>query len=182
MTEQSKIDLDKIQRLAEAATPGPWRPGRPDMLTLGASGGYVKYIYADDQRGGFHHVTGDPLPLVVGMGACDGSAVGDEAGEEALANAAFIAGTDPETTLAMVEELRRLRETRNRDTEVCLDVIRERDEARAEVERLESTNGNAAMMLRKLARRPNSIPSEQIRDALKRWGMAASPLREADDV
>ena len=49
-------------------TPGPWQPGRPDMFSLEESGPHEragKSVYADDDRGGFHHVTGAKLPLEV---------------------------------------------------------------------------------------------------------------------
>lgn len=65
-------------------TPGPWRPGRPDMLNERFERGFGKTIYTDDDRGGFHHATGTRLPLDVG------EAFAPEA-DECLANAHLIA-------------------------------------------------------------------------------------------
>lgn len=41
-----KIDLEELERLAKAATPGPWTEGRHDMFSV-VEGAYAKYIYAN---------------------------------------------------------------------------------------------------------------------------------------
>lgn len=82
-------------------TPGPWHPGRSDMLSYDASGTIpFKNIYADDPRGGTHKPTNRALPLTVAK-AVDESALYEESGaqpisvDELLANAALI-GAAPE--------------------------------------------------------------------------------------
>lgn len=50
----SALDLAAIEARAAAATPGPWRPGRPDMVSSDSSGGPWKAVYADDARAGVH--------------------------------------------------------------------------------------------------------------------------------
>lgn len=67
-------------------TPGPWRSGRQDMLTVSnlQEDGlpWSKSVYATDTRGG-KHFTGDPLPITVAV------AYGFD--DEVLANARLIA-------------------------------------------------------------------------------------------
>lgn len=40
------IDLEELERLAKAATPGPWKEGRHDMFSI-VEGAHAKYIYAN---------------------------------------------------------------------------------------------------------------------------------------
>ena len=40
--------LDRLEDLAKAATPGPWKAGRPDMATI-VDGVESKWIYAGEQ-------------------------------------------------------------------------------------------------------------------------------------
>jgi hypothetical protein len=95
--------LSELEKLCEAATPGPWRAGRADMVSYdGAGGGPFKNVYCDDPRGGVHHVTGDVLPYTVARGE------GDK--DECRHNAAFIAAA--RTALpVLIAEVRRLQTT-----------------------------------------------------------------------
>lgn len=43
---KKEIDLDELERLAKAATPGPWKEGRHDMFSI-VEGAHAKYIYAN---------------------------------------------------------------------------------------------------------------------------------------
>lgn len=72
----------KLRALHEAATPGPWREGRHDMISYeGHSGEPFKNVYADDERAGKGHMTGKTLPYTVARGE----------GGECLENAILIA-------------------------------------------------------------------------------------------
>lgn len=85
------LDLDAIEALANAATPGPW-----EASVLGSEG------YA---------VTG-PQGSIPGRHRLRAPRVarcGHEAWDTDKANAAHIAGMDPATTLALVAEVRALR-------------------------------------------------------------------------
>ena len=88
------IDLDKIETLAKAATPGPWRGDRFD--------GTVKYdIVAGDYPNGAYTVIcrGD------NGNACDGGY-----GFTSAENEAYALAANPAAILALVAEVRRLRE------------------------------------------------------------------------
>lgn len=73
--------IAEVRELVEHATAGPWRPGRVDMTSIDEDGTRFKNVYADDKRGGHHHVTGEKLPYCVARGE----------GDECHANARLIA-------------------------------------------------------------------------------------------
>lgn len=92
------IDIDKIESLAKAATPGPWRGDRFD--------GTVKYdIVAGDYPNGAYTIIchGD------NGNACDGGY-----GFTSAENEAYVLAANPDTILALVAEVRRLREDAER--------------------------------------------------------------------
>ena len=72
--------LDELAALEAAATPGPWRSGRSDMLSYSGDGvGPFKNVYCDDERAEMHR--GERQPYTVGRGE----------GEECVENAQLIA-------------------------------------------------------------------------------------------
>jgi hypothetical protein len=83
------LDLDALEGLAKAATPGPWKSER------GIEGWCVETEAAKDKDGGQHV-------------ACYCFA---EAGYVPDADAAFIAAMNPQTVLALIAEVRELRST-----------------------------------------------------------------------
>lgn len=85
MTEA--LHLDELERLANAATPGPWEAGDAWVFT--------DPIYADDRR----------LSNVLGMTFADEERASAEH-ERGLRNAEFIAATDPQTVLALIERVK----------------------------------------------------------------------------
>lgn len=87
-------DLDRLEKLERQATHGPWHAGRMDMISYDGGTGPYKNVYCDDDRGGIHKPTGEPLPYTVARGE------GDQA--ECRANARLIA----ETRNALPELLR----------------------------------------------------------------------------
>lgn len=76
--------LRRLEELEKAATPGPWRAGRPDMTSYDGNTGYpFKQVYCDDKRAGTHEPTGEQLPYTVARGE------GDECHENAQLIAAL---------------------------------------------------------------------------------------------
>lgn len=62
--------IAKLKELEEKATPGEWRPGRPDARSFdGVTGEEFKNVYSDDDRGGEH--LGQRIPFVVAIGKGD---------------------------------------------------------------------------------------------------------------
>lgn len=92
-------DLEELERLLAAATPGPWEAGRMDTESYSADYGPWKAVYAEDPRGGVHKPTGELLPYQVARGD----------GDECRANATLIAALR-NAAPALIAEVRRLRE------------------------------------------------------------------------
>ena len=90
------IDLDELERLAKAATPGPWKEGRHDMFSI-VEGAHAKYIYANS------------IPVAISTGE-------EKDCERVLADARYIAAA----CNAVPELIARIREL-----EQELDVYRE---------------------------------------------------------
>jgi hypothetical protein len=96
-----KALIEEAMRLGAEATPGPWKAGRSDMTSYELEGGPFKNVYAADERGGVHHVTGETLPYVVARGE----------GDECHANATLIARARtllPELADALEAALRKI--------------------------------------------------------------------------
>ncbi|MFM0141758.1 hypothetical protein [Paraburkholderia sp. RL18-085-BIA-A] len=105
------IDIDALEALAKAATPGPWRGDRID--------GTVKYdIVSGDYPNGEYAVVchGD------NGNACDGG-YGFTSGE----NEAYALAANPAAILALIAEVRSLREDKARLDSGCI-LTHERDE------------------------------------------------------
>lgn len=69
-----KAEIARVRALCDAATPGPWKAGRPDMATI-VDGVNSKWVYAGEQY------------CAVASGRIDGP------WDEVMANAAFIAAS-----------------------------------------------------------------------------------------
>jgi hypothetical protein len=105
MLDLTPAFLAELRRLAEAATPGPWTVEDRRNAPLKN----VQIV------AGFHRVA---EVHDVHQRDYQGSFAGDHAAADAvdavgLANAAFIAATDPATVLALVDEVERLRADRD---------------------------------------------------------------------
>lgn len=107
-----RIDLDELERLAKAATPGPWKEGRHDMFSI-VEGAHAKYIYANS------------IPIAISTGE-------ENDCERVLADARYIAAAcnAVPSLIARVRELERERELyRERlheswnQTEYCIDLL-----------------------------------------------------------
>lgn len=85
----STIDLDALERIAQAATPGPWEAGDVWVFT--------DPIYPDDRR----------LSNVLGMKYADEERAHAEHAR-GLRNAEHIAAFDPSTVLALIARVREL--------------------------------------------------------------------------
>lgn len=97
MTEQ-QVDLDALEALAKAATPGPWESWNVDDETIEVRAGTAL-------KGGRSHRTTDMIVEydVYGFDLDEPDFVRREA------DADFIAATDPSTVLALIAELRQER-------------------------------------------------------------------------
>ncbi|KAA0089339.1 hypothetical protein CIW54_07690 [Paraburkholderia sp. T12-10] len=105
------LDLDRLEALAKVATPGPWRGDRID--------GTVKYdIVAGDYPNGEYTVVchGD-----------NGNASDGGYGFTSAENEDYALAANPSTILALIAEVRALREDKARLDSGCI-VTHERDE------------------------------------------------------
>lgn len=101
------LDLSKLLTVAEAATQGQWRAGRPDTWSQDTTGRVFKNIYVDDPRGGIHKPTNEPLQLIIASAEAENEQVSIA---EMQANAEFIAACSPAVIVALVKELQAHRE------------------------------------------------------------------------
>lgn len=99
------LDLDQLEALAKAATPGPWRVGAYPAEIVGDT-----HVCVDTDIGVKVLLRGN-----------------ENFYEEAQANAAFSAAADRDTMLALIAEVRALREDKARLDSGCI-VTHERDE------------------------------------------------------
>lgn len=113
------IDLDALEALAKAATPGPWRRGYSSGRCVvdhnnGRGGGHDRgqcdhrYVgWIDDE----HHISRDPgyeavgAPYILRQDVC-GNFDYEEGGVIEPKDAVFIAAADPSTVLALIARLR----------------------------------------------------------------------------
>ncbi|HLA90206.1 MAG TPA: hypothetical protein VJL28_07250 [Gemmatimonadaceae bacterium] len=105
-----KLDLDKLERLAKAATPGPWDPGPWDAPMAGGRGQrqlvlttapvpHAEYGQTRELIASFSVVYVGTPPDARGRAAEDSIVQGE-------ANAAFAAAANPAVVLALIDELR----------------------------------------------------------------------------
>lgn len=99
------LDLDQLEALAKAATPGPWRVGAYPAEIVGDT-----HVCIDTEIGVKVILRGN-----------------ENFYEEARANAAFSAAADRDTILTLIAEVRVLREDKARLDSGCI-VTYERDE------------------------------------------------------
>lgn len=94
------IDLDKLEKLASAATPGPWhRSDRP--------AGPFWHIYADHTVGGEPCVSGKQS---IGTMHAENKRTGSKAYAAMFeSNASFVAAANPAAILELIAEVRALR-------------------------------------------------------------------------
>lgn len=120
-------ELQRLRRLAEAATPGPW----PVMTWYGADDGGFAAI-------GPHHVSQDT----------DDDYPGGPVEERAMADAEFIAAANPTVVLALLDWLASAmaeRDVAERDRVLL------RDEVRLQISRADRAGGQVAELLAQLA-------------------------------
>lgn len=108
--------LDEIERVAKAATPGPWQWINPENDRPRQSGEWRSSLRTVEE---FPTISVGSLPKFI--------VEADEIyGENMDANAAFIAAANPTTVLSLIAEVKRLREDAER-----YDFVRSRAELRA---------------------------------------------------
>lgn len=72
MTTSIDTILSRLEKAEQEMTPGKWRAGRMDTESYDAcSDDPFKSVYITDDRGGYHHVTGQKLPYEVARGTGD---------------------------------------------------------------------------------------------------------------
>jgi hypothetical protein len=151
-------DLDELERLAKAATPGPWTHGQPIP-------GHRRFIVANLYPWMVYPADNAPS---------HGTSVGDDV--------AFIAATNPSTVLALTTELRSARETiaRLQSAEDCgqdtvckvppgcqryweernRELLRENEVLRSNSDHLSSENASLARQVESMAMRIESLAEE----------------------
>jgi hypothetical protein len=87
---ESKPDIPHLEQLAKAATPGPWD--------------------VDDEDGRAHITTADGCAVAYPAEFANIRTMQRHGRDNSLATAAHIAANSPSTTLALIAEIRRLRE------------------------------------------------------------------------
>lgn len=95
------MTLTKLETLAKAATPGPWAP-------------LNYYVYAKESP------AIDVYNVEIACSSTDAMDVSHEVG---TANAEYIAAADPETVLALIADLRRVREALDECAGIQIDFI-----------------------------------------------------------
>lgn len=161
------IDKERLKKLAQAATPGPWVKGAPGE------------VHTSNYK-------------VDGQVMCDHIASGFGCGSSDPDDAAFVAAANPETVLALLAEIERLSgrvTTLEKYEDECLRLMRdaeaERDQLKAENEALRKKADcvdDCAHLIRKLVHCRRQLATdnalaEKALDYLRRKGLQSSPLR-----
>jgi len=96
-----KIDLDDLKAKAEAATPGPWEAGRPDIISYHGAGPTRGYKNVYSPPNGETHLGHECSDVV-----CEAL---DAVGADCRENAEYIAAANPQVVLELIAEVERLR-------------------------------------------------------------------------
>ena len=90
------MNIEELKRLAEAATPGPWKQGIP-TIKFGTHNPAT--VYGEDGETSLAHIYGIPTNRDLEELA------GDKRWKVGLANASYIAALSPERILAMIRAI-----------------------------------------------------------------------------
>ena len=110
------IDINKLRRLAQAATPGPWY----------VTGKLTRYVEARIDGG-----------LIQEVAACGPTKADGGYGPQQEANASLIAAANPATISELLDRLEAAEKGRDWYAARCEDAMNERDELRAKIEAAE---------------------------------------------
>jgi len=147
------LDLDGLERLAKAATPGPWVAGwwvgqAASQCDCALEGELVATTRSRDSpdwgdihhHASFLHASGREVSVAKPTGFCEDAGIvlegrGD-AGFRRPEDAAFVAACDPGTILALVAHVRAVEGARAATLEVGQHLVADRDEWRKVAEGL----------------------------------------------